>query len=218
MEANGLGIGGVGGSVDDDGLFGGGDVGVGGFSQVGEEDVMPEGGAGGGADVLDVEDAVFEFFVEDAGLDFEGGLGGLEGFAQRNEAGGGAGCEIERVEQAEGQCEGGDDGDDANEVDGSDAGGAHGGDFAVGGKTRETEEDADENGHGDGDGESRREGIEDDAGDIGVGGGVADNEFENFAEVASKDDEGEECSAEKGVRGDFAEDVAGENAHFFAAL
>ena len=46
------------GSADDDGLVGGGDVGGGGLGEVGEEDVMPEGGSGGGADVLDVEDVV----------------------------------------------------------------------------------------------------------------------------------------------------------------
>ena len=90
METDGLRVGGVGGSVDDDGLFGGGDVGVGGFGEVSEEDVMPESGSGGGGYVLDVEDAVLELFVEDAGLDLEGGLGGLEGFAKGEEAGGGA--------------------------------------------------------------------------------------------------------------------------------
>ena len=95
MEADGLGVGGVGGSVDDDGLGGGGDVGVGGFGEVGEEDVLPEGGSGGGGDVLDVEDAVLELFVEDAWLDLEGGLGGLEGFAESDETGGGAGREVE---------------------------------------------------------------------------------------------------------------------------
>ena len=50
-----------------------------------------------------------------------------------------------------------------------------------------------------------------------IGGGVADDELEDFAEVAGEDDEGEEGSAEEGVGGDFAEDVAGEDAHFFAA-
>ncbi len=77
MEAEGLGVGGVAGSADDDGLVGGGDVGGGGLGEVGEEDMMPEGGSGGGTDVLDVEDVVLEVFVEDAGLDLEGGLRGL---------------------------------------------------------------------------------------------------------------------------------------------
>ena len=54
-------------------------------------------------------------------------------------------------------------------------------------------------------------------GGVGVGGGVADDELEDFSEVAGEDDESKEGSAEQGVRGDFAEDVAGENAHFFAA-
>ena len=49
MKTDGLGVGGVGGSVDDDGLGGGGDVGGGGLGEVGEEDVLPDGGSGGGA-------------------------------------------------------------------------------------------------------------------------------------------------------------------------
>ena len=58
-----------------------------------------------------------------------------------------------------------------------------------------------------------RKGVGDDAGDVGEGGGVADDELEDFAEVAHEDDEGKEDSAEEGVGGDFAEDVAGEDAH-----
>src|ERR1700733_9325577 len=167
MEADGLGVGGVGCSVDDDSLGGGGDVGVGGLGEVGEEDVMPEGGSGGGGGVLDIEDAVLELFVEDSRLDFEGGLRGREGFADRDETGGGAGREVEGVEEAEGESDGGDDGDDADEVDGSHAGGAHGGNFAVGGEAGESEEDADENGHGDGDVECGRDGVGNDAGYVG---------------------------------------------------
>src|ERR1700733_1211118 len=177
---------------------------------------MPEGGSSGGGNVLNVEDTVLELLVEDAGLDLEGGLGGLEGFAESDQASGGAGGKVERVEQTEDEGDGGDNGDDADEVDGSHACGAHGGDFAVGGEAGEAEEDADQNGHGDSDGERGREGVGDDADDVGVRSGVADYEFEDSAEVASKDDEGEEGSTEKGVGGDFAEDVAGENAHCFA--
>jgi len=48
--------------------------------------------------------------------------------------------------------------------------------------------------------------------------GVANDELEDAAEVAYEDDEGKERSAEKGVRGDFAEDVASEDAHFYYCL
>src|SRR6516164_7040941 len=65
MEANGLGVAVVCGAVDDDGLVGGGDERGGRLAEVGEEDVVPDGGAGGGSDVLDVEDVVFEVLVED---------------------------------------------------------------------------------------------------------------------------------------------------------
>ncbi len=176
-------------------------MGVGGLGEVGEEDVTPDGGSCGGCDVLDVEDAVLELFVKDAGLDLEGGLGGFERLAERDEAGGGAGSEVEGVEEAQAKGDGGDDGDDADEVDGTHAGGAHGGDFAVGGEAGEAEEDADQNRHGDGDVERRGQGVGDDAGDVGVGGGVADDELEDSAEVAGEDDEGEEGSAEECVGG-----------------
>ena len=53
------------------------------------------------SNVMNVEDAVFELFVEDAWLDLKGCLGGFEGFAEGDEAGGGPRREIERVEQAE---------------------------------------------------------------------------------------------------------------------
>ncbi len=132
VEADGLGVGGVRGSVDDDGLGGGGDMGVGGLCEVGEEDVVPESGSGGGCCVLNVEDTILELFVEDARLDLEGGLRGRERFAERDDAGGSAWGEIEGVEEAEGEGDSGDDGDDADEVDGAHAGGAHGGNFAVG--------------------------------------------------------------------------------------
>src|ERR1700761_3522391 len=109
MKADGLGVRGIGGSVDDDGLGGGGDLGGGWFGEIGEKDVLPDSGSGGGGDVLDVEDAVFELFVEDAWLDLKGGLRGFEGLAEGDESGGGAGREVERVEEAEGEGDGGDD-------------------------------------------------------------------------------------------------------------
>src|ERR1700733_10746835 len=188
MEANGLGVGGVGSAVDDDGAVGGGDV-------------------------LDVKDAVLELFVKDAGLDLEGGLGRFEGLAQGEEVGGGAGGEVEGVEEAEAESDGGDDGDDADEVERAHAAGSHGSDLAVSGETAEAEEDADKNRHGDGEAEGVGQGVGDDAKDIGEGCGVADEELEDFAKIVDEEDEGEEGSAKEGVRGDFAEDVASDDAH-----
>jgi hypothetical protein len=141
-------------------------------------------------------------------------LRGLQRFAEGDEAGGGARGKIERVEEAQGKCDGRDDGDDADEVNRAHTAGAHGGDFAVGCEAGEAEKDADEHGHGDGDGEGWWEGKEDDTSDVSHGGGVADDELEDTAEVAHEDNKGKEGSAEKGVRGDFAEDVAGDDAHF----
>ena len=158
---------------------GGGDVWIGGLGEVGEEDVVPDGGAGGGRDILYVKDAILELFVEDARLDFEGRLGGFERFAESDETGGCAWRKIEGVEEAESEGDRGDDGDDAHEVDCAHARGAHGCDFAVCGEPGEAEENADEDGHRDCDDEGVRQGVGDDAGDVGVGGRVAHDEFED---------------------------------------
>jgi hypothetical protein len=61
--------------VEYESLVGGGDVGICRLGEIGEEDVVPGGGSARG-NVLDVEDVVLEVFVEDAGLNLEGGLRG----------------------------------------------------------------------------------------------------------------------------------------------
>src|ERR1039457_4537397 len=104
-------------------------------------------------------------------------------------------------------------GDDADEAEGADAAGTHGGDLGVGGEAAEAEQDAGEDGGGNGDGEGVGEHVAEDAQGVGERGGVADQEVEDLVEVAHEEHEGEEDSAEQGVGGDFAEDVAGEDAH-----
>ncbi len=101
VKAEGLRFGSAG--AGDEGLVGGGDVGVGGLGEVGEEDVTPEGCAGGGVDVLNVEDVVAEVLIEDAWLDLEGGLRGFELVLEAEEIGGAARGEVESVDQADGR-------------------------------------------------------------------------------------------------------------------
>ena len=152
--------------------------------------MVPGGGTGGGY-VLDVEDVVLEVFVEDSGLDLEGGLRGFELVFQLEQVGGGARGEVESVEQAEAEHEEGEDGDDAYEGEGANAAGAHGGDFAVGGEAGEAEKDSSEDRGGQGDGESVGQSVGEDAQDVGEGCGVADDEFEDLGQVAHEEDEGE---------------------------
>ncbi len=170
VKAYGLGIAGSRGSVDHDGLVGGGDARVAGLGEVGEEDVVPEGCTGGGTNVLDVEDVVLEVLVEDAGLDLEGGLGGFERVLQREESGGGVGSKVEGVDEAQTESKGGDDGDDADEIECTHAGCAHCGDLGVCSEAGQTKKDADQHGHGDGYGERVGQGVEEDAGGVGDGG------------------------------------------------
>ena len=199
------------------GLSGSDDVGIGGLGEVGEEDMMPGGHAGAGADILHIEDVVLEVFVEDAGLDLEGCLRGFELVLQLEQIAGALGSEVESVDEADGEGGEGEDGDDADEAEGSDAAGAHGGDFGVGGEAAEAKQDAGEDGGGDGDGEGVGEHVADDAHGVGERGAV-DQEVDDLVDVVHEEHEGEEDSAEEGVGDDFAENVAGEDAHTVLSL
>jgi hypothetical protein len=68
--------------------------------EVGEEDVAPDRRAGSGPNVLDVEDIVFEFLIEDAGLDLEAGLRVLELVFEAKQIARRSRDEVERVDQA----------------------------------------------------------------------------------------------------------------------
>ena len=209
---------GLGGAGEHGGFVGSDDVGGCGLGEVGDEDVAPDGGAiGAGDDVLCVEDVVFEVFVEDAGLDGDGGLAGLGGVFVVDKGLGGAGSDEEGVGEAEDPERDGEDADDADEGEDAEAGGAHGGDFAVGCEAAEAKQDADEHGHGDGEGQKARQEIADEAKDVEGGGDAADRELHEREQVAHEQNEGEEHAAEQGVAGDFAEDVASEDAHVKSA-
>ena len=120
------------------------------------------------------------------------------------ERGLGAGCDVEAVDHR--QEPGGEDeeGERAEEAPDAHAAGAHGGDFAVGGEAAEADEDADQHAHGQRVGERERDGEEENFGDAGQRGAGADYEFENAAEVASEQDEGEDGHADQRVGRHFA--------------
>ena len=63
---------------------------------------------------------------------------------------------------------------------GSDAAGAHGGDFGVGGEAAEAEQDAGEDGGGNGDGEGVGQHVAEDAQGVGERGGVADQQIDDL--------------------------------------
>ena len=180
--------------------------------------MLPDGGAvGAGEDVLGVEDVVLEVLVEDARLDFDGGLRGLALLLVVEQGARGVRRDVEGVGEAGEPAEDGDDADDADERDDADAAGAHGGDFAVGGEAAEAEQDADEHGHGDGEGEEVGQQVADEAQEIERRGDAADGKLQERQQVAHEEDEGEEHAAEQGVADDLAKDVAGEDAHVRSA-
>ena len=163
--------------------------------------------------VLHVKDVVLEVLVEDAGLNFIAGLGGFELVFKPEERSCRTRREDERVEEAKQECAGGGDGADAHERHDAEAGGAHGGDFAVGREAAEAKEDADQDGHGNGEDERGGERVKDDAGDFRDGRGAADDELKDAAKVADEQDKGEDDAAQQAVGEDFAQDVAGKDAH-----
>ena len=125
----------------------------------------------------------------------------------------GPGAEIEGIDQSKAGAKERDDGGDADEVPDAEAGGAHGGDFRVGGETAEAEQDSDEHGHGDAEQEDVGQREKKDLKDGEKAGAVADDHFEDLFEGLHEQDEGEQCATQQGVGRDFAENVAGEDAH-----
>ena len=98
--------------------------------------------------------------------------------------------------------------DHTNEAPHADPGGAHGGNFAVGGEAAEAEQDAHEHCHGDGDREHVGEGEENDFEHRTERSAVADDHLEQMREVADEEDESKDGAADRRVRKDFHQDVS----------
>jgi hypothetical protein len=177
----------------------------------GEEDAVPVGAAGG--EVVDVEDEVREALVEDARLNGERDLGGVESTFDVA-----AGAEGERREP-EGHERGENGADDCEKADGNenalaaDAESGESDDLAVHGHAAEAEKDADEDGHGDGENEKAGDDAEEEIDDLGGGAGMADEDLHEANELGNEEDESENEEAEEGVASDFSGDVAVEDAH-----
>ena len=125
------------------------------------------------------------------------------------------GREVEGVGEADQPSADGDDSNHRDEAPDTDARGAHGSDFAVSGEAAEAEQDADQHSHGDGDGEHVGQGEENDLDDRAQRCAVADDQFEQVRQIAHEEDEGEERSADEGVREHFFQDVPRQDAHRF---
>ena len=162
---------------------------------------------------MHVENVIFEFFVEDAGLNLKRGLRALHPVLQTAQSSGRFGGHVDAVDHPQQPGGDGEDGDDANEHAGTHSAGAHGGDFAVGGETAQSDQDTDEGAHGQSNHERGGQGIEEDFADAGKRSAVADDQLKQASEVAHEDDKGEQHHAEQGVGADFLQNVAGEDAH-----
>ena len=105
------------------------------------------------------------------------------------------------------------DRDDAQESPYPQAARMHGGDFAIGGKAAESDEDADQHAHRNGVGERYWNGEEKDLSDARKRSAVAHYKFENAAKVAGEKNKGEDPRSDQGVGDNFSQNVAREDAH-----
>ena len=161
--------------ADHDAFFGQGNVWIGGVAEVRHEYALPKGCALGVLYVLHVEHDFGESLIENPRLDFKRHLRALEAVLQMAERRLGSGCDIQAVEK--GHDPGGDDKDRECTEEGphAHAGGAHGGDFAVGRKPTQPDQDTEQHAHGQGVSEGERDGEEENFGDAGQWGTGADH-------------------------------------------
>jgi len=189
------------------------DAGRGWITQIGEEHAFPESPARHGLDVLHVKDSLREALVKHAGLYFERDLRRLEAILELSQGGERSGRKIDTVAKSEQPCSHHEDRDHTQKGPYADAAGAHGGDFAVGGEAAESDEDADKYAHRNGVSKCDGDGKEKYFCNTRQWRTIADYQFEDVAEVAGKKNECENRRADQGVGDDFAQNVAGEDAH-----
>ena len=163
--------------------------------------------------VLHVEHDFGKSFIEDARLHFERNLRAFKPVFEASEGSLRLGRNIHTIYQS--QQPGGDDENRKypEEAPHAHAAGAHGGDFAVGGEAAEADQDSDQHAHGQRVSERQRDGEGENFSDAGQRSAGADHQFENLAQIAGEQDEGEDGDADEGVRRHFAQNVAGENPH-----
>ena len=164
-------------------------------------------------DILHVEHELGESFVEDARLNLKGHLRALEPFLEPSERGLGLGGHVDSIDQRQKPCPRCKDGNDPQKRPHADAAGPHGGDFAVGRQPTQSDQNSHQHTHGNGVNQRHRHGEEEEFRDARQGGTVANHQFEDAAQVAREQHEGEHRDADQGMRGDLAQDVTGEDSH-----
>jgi len=145
------------------------------LAQVRKEHTFPQRGARHGFHVLHVEHGFGEAFIENAGLNLERGLRALEPVLQIAERCQGTRRQIDAVDQGEHPRHDHEDRDHPQERPDAQAAGAHGRNFAVRGQTAQPNQDSDQHPHGNGVGQGHGNTVEEDLGDAGQRGTVAND-------------------------------------------
>src|SRR5947207_8485021 len=183
------------------------------IADVGKKNSLPDRRTLSALHVMNVEHHLREAFIKNARLDLKRYLRALQLLLQLRQRLLGTRRQVDAV--AQGQDPGGEkeDGEHAEKMPNSDAAGPHGGDFAVGGKTAQPDEDPDQNPGWQSDGQRLRNNENEKFEGARERRAVADNQFENLAEFSGVNDERENGGADQRMRRNFAENVASENAH-----
>src|ERR1039458_2078037 len=108
--------------------------------------------------VADVEDGVGEVFHEDAGGDIGGELAGFQLILDARVFANGEGSQAQGGISADAGAKAGEEQHGGNNGAAGNAGGAHGGDFAIGRHAPQSDEDADQHAEGNGERQYARQG------------------------------------------------------------
>src|SRR5216683_4649590 len=199
--------------ADQDSLLCQSNLGSSGSGGVSDEYPLPDGGTLCALDVVDVKYLLRKALVENPRLDLERNLRSLEPVLQPRQCRLRTGSKIYVVGQGEQPGDQEKDRKNAQKIPDANAAGLHGCDLTVGGKAAESDQDTDQDSRRHGQGERSGNSEEKQFSGAGKRSAVAHHEFQNLSQFPSEDNERKNRGAKQGVRGDFAENVPGENAH-----
>ena len=162
---------------------------------------------------LHIKDELGKSLIKHARLNFERGLRRLQVVFKLCERGERARREINAVAQRQQPRHQHKDRDHAQERPDAQSAGAHRSNFAVGSQTTKSDKNANQHAHWNRVSERDRNGEEKNFGNARQRRAVADDEFEDAAEIAGEKNKSENCRADQGVGDDFSQDVARKDAH-----
>ena len=200
----------------DQGFLGNGDLRRSRFADICLKNVFPyRAPSGSRAYVLDINYGVLEILIEDARLDLYRRQGAGQIILQAGQRRGGLGSHENAVAHGQQPRAKSKRSNDPNKAVDAHAGGAHGGNFAIGRHAAQPNQDAHQHSHGDSHSQSFGKNQKRELSNAGDRRGVAHQKFEKLAHVSHENDEREHGDPDQAVGEYFLQDVARKNAHGF---